>query len=459
MKVDLLLKNAEIFNGEGLYRGCLGISKGKIVSLGQNNVTGVEELDVKGAWILPGGIETHAHIREPELTQRGDFASESIAAAAGGITIFFEMPISAPPQATVEILHQREQIAAKKSCVDFAFYGAAAGGVQNIYELAQAGVIGFKIFLFDVNGPRAKEFIASTATDDGVLIEIMQAVAATGKILAVHAENGPIASWYTRRLQNEPQRSPLQLHAQSRPSVCEVQAVEKIIRFAREYGTRVSFCHISCNDSMHLIARAKAEGLDVYAETCPQYLYLDYERADQLGYGPYAKYNPPIRSCAERKQLWKWLYRGQFDYVGSDHGAFLPEEKLPGEKNIFKAPAGNVGFETRLPLMLESVLNGNLTLKDVVQLTSANAARVFGLYPQKGALLPGSDADLVVVDPRIEVCPSCENTLSHGKAIARLYEQWRLHGKILHTLVRGKFVFKDGAPIPCMQGWGREVLV
>lgn len=456
IRVERLLKNAKIFNGEGLNNGSLGIVSGRIAFIGDPlGLRGEEEVDLQGAWILPGGIETHAHIREPEMTPRSDFQSESIAAAAGGITTFFEMPISAPPQADAATLHRREELASKKSCVDFGFYGAACGGAQNVQALAQAGVLGFKAFLFDVTGEREVEFRGATASRDAQLMEALEAVAATGKILAVHAENGNLAAFFTRRVKESGRARDLKAHGAARPEICETEAVAKILLMARAAGTRLSFCHISTKAAFEEIERARRSGQEVYIESCPQYLWLNEESASV--YGPYAKYNPPIRTEGDRRALFEYARRGLIDYIGSDHGAFQLQEKLPGEKDIFLAPAGSVGFETRLPLMITSVLKNELSLRQAVRLMTTRAAEVFELWPRKGALHIGADADLTVVDPHRTVIPRREKSYSRGREIARLYEGWQLKGQVIHTLVRGAFVFKDGRPVEAMAGWGQKV--
>ena len=453
---DLLLKDGKIFDGERLNSASMGIKDGKIVFIGDPmGLHGQREIDLCGAWVLPGGIETHTHIREPELTPRSDFQSESVAAAAGGITTFFEMPISAPPQWNTSILRRRAELAEKKSCVDFGFYGAAGGGAQNVAELARAGVVGFKVFLFGVTGPRAGEFEKATATDDAALMDVMEHVAATGKILAVHAENGSLAAHFTRRVMESGGARDLYAHGAARPALCETEAVMRLLRIARTTGTRLSFCHISSRAALEEILKARRDGQEVYIESCPQYLWLNEDTAVQ--WGPYAKYNPPIRTEDDRRALFEQAQRGNIDYIGSDHGAFRLDEKLPGENDIFKAPAGSVGFETRLPLMVTSVLNGELTLKQAVRLMTTRAAEVFRLLPRKGALRIGADADIAVVDPNARVVPSPDASLSRGKEVARLYEGWQLRGKVLHTLVRGEFVWHDGAPVPNMAGWGKNI--
>ncbi len=453
--VDCVIRNGNIFYNHTLFHGSIGVDEGRIVYIGKDNlIVGKKEMDADGDLVLPGGIDTHVHIREPEMCQRGTFQSETAAAAAGGITTIFEMPISAPPQYCPEILQKRIDTASAQSYIDFAFYGAAGRETQYFKALAEAGIIGFKTFLFSPLPGRDQEFRGTCMDDDGALWQGMKAVAETGLTLAVHAENDAIIQRCTAALRNGG-RKDFAAHGLSRPPHAEVQAVEKIIRYASLLNIPVSFCHVSCPGSLLMIKKAKAKGQRIFAETCPQYLFLNEESA--LGYGPYAKFNPPIRSRCHQEEMWPFLLDGTVDYVGSDHGAFLFEEKERGWDDIFNAPAGSVGFEVRLPLLMTAVKEKKISLAKAVDLLSRQAAQVFDLHPQKGSLLPGADADLIIVDVKTPFIVKSSDFLTNGREIARLYEGQALYGKVLHTMVRGRFVYSRGYLCESGAGWGKYI--
>ena len=456
MRADLVLRNGRFYSHGELVDGGIALQGGRIASMGGNAFlpSGAEEIDLGGAAVLPGGVDTHVHVRDPGHRERGDFATETAAAAAGGITTIFEMPISSPPQYCPEILAARIEAASLRSCVDFAFYGAAGKMIENIEPLAKAGIIAFKTFLFRPPAGRPEEFTGACAEDDGNLLQCFGEIARTGKICAVHAENDAIVRRCSGELEAKGRRD-FSAHGASRPPLAEISAVDKVIRYARSTGARVSICHVSTPEAMELVRKAKQEGLPVFAETCPQYLFCDEESAAPLG--PFAKFNPPIRDRRSVERLWEYVVNGTVDFIGSDHGPFLLSEKSPGIEDIFRAPAGSVGFEECLPLMITAVRDKKLSLGRMVSLLSENAARIFALHPAKGAIAPGADGDLAVVDMDEEftVCPGEMKT--KARSIARLYEGRRLFGRVRMTLVRGRIVYARGQEIHG-EGWGRHVL-
>ncbi len=456
IRADMVLRNGRFFSGGEFCDGGLAIADGRIAALGGNPFLpeGEREIDLKGAALLPGGVDTHVHVRDPGRRERGDFATESLAAAAGGITTILEMPISSPPQYSPEILRSRVKAASERSRVDFAFYGAAGNRPEFIPALAGAGVAAFKTFLFRPPAGRGEEFEGTCAEDDGNLLEILQAVATTGKICAVHAENDPLISRLTKGLKERGERD-FFAHGKARPPLAEISAVEKILWFARSAGARVSICHISTPDAMELVRRAKNEGMDVFAETCPQYLFLCEEDVAHLG--PFAKFNPPIRRRESMEKLWNYVTDGTVDFIGGDHGPFLLSEKEPGIEDIFAAPAGSTGFEERLPLFVTAVREGKLTAKRMVDLLSGNAARIFGLAPRKGSLAVGADADIAVVNMDEEFRIKAAEMKTAGREIARLYEGRRVFGRVLMTLVRGGIVFSREGLDTLAAGWGKHL--
>jgi dihydropyrimidinase/allantoinase len=455
-RADVVLRNCMVFTPGGFVEGGVAISGGKIAAIGGTPFLppGESEMDLQGAALLPGGVDTHVHVRDPGRRERGDFATESAAAAAGGITTILEMPISSPPQYTAKILESRVRCASERSSVDFGFYGAAGNRTEHIAELAERGVAAFKTFLFRPHAGREGEFEGTCAEGDGNLLEIFEAVAKTGKICAVHAENDDLIRSFTRDVRAGGGRD-LAAHGRSRPPLAEISAVAKILAFARATGVRLGVCHVSTPEAMELIRREKADGRPVYAETCPQYLFCDEESVASLG--PFAKFNPPIRKKADADALWNYVRNGTVDYIGSDHGPFLLSEKEPGIEDIFAAPAGSTGFEERLPLFVTAVRERKLSLGRMVDLLSTNAAKNFGLFPRKGSLSVGADADLVAVNLHEPFTVRASRMKTAGKGIARLYEGRRLFGAVRLTLVRGRVVFSADGAIPPASGWGMNL--
>lgn len=455
-RADVVLRNCMVFTPGGLVEGGVAISDGKIAAMGGTPFLppAKSEIDLQGAALFPGGVDTHVHVRDPGRRERGDFATESAAAAAGGITTILEMPISSPPQYTVDILENRSRCASERSSVDFGFYGAAGNRPEHIAGLAGRGVAAFKTFLFRPHAGREGEFEGTCAEGDGNLLEIFEAVAKTGKLCAVHAENDDLIRSFTRDVRAGGGRD-LAAHGRARPPLAEVSAVAKVLAFARSTGVRLGICHVSTPEAMELIRREKAGGRPVYAETCPQYLFCDEESAAPLG--PFAKFNPPIRKKADSEALWKYVRNGTVDYIGSDHGPFLLSEKEPGIEDIFAAPAGSTGFEERLPLFVTAVRERKLSLGRMVDLLSANAARIFGLFPRKGTISVGSDADLVAVNLHEPFIVRASRMKTAGKGIARLYEGRRLFGVVRLTMVRGRVVFSGNEILPPADGWGQDL--
>ncbi len=430
--LDLLIRNARVAVPEGVFQGSVGIRDGRIAVLCDSACVpqATERIDARGALLLPGGIDTHVHLREPACPERGGFATETAAAAAGGVTTILEMPISAPPQYSAAILKNRIDIASRASLVDFGFYGGA--GAEHI--------------------DRIHEFEGILSPTDGVLHDVLAAVAKTGRICAVHAENDDIIGAATKRLRAAG-RTDFAAHALSRPPLAEVRAVEKVLRYAGDAGARVSVCHVSTPGAMELIRGAKRAGRPVHAETCPQYLFCCED--DAAAFGPYAKYNPPIRDRASMEGLWPFLTDGTVDYIGSDHGPFLPEEKDPGLSDIFLAPAGGVGFEERLPLLLTAVRDGRLAFDAFLRCTGERPARAFGLYPRKGVIALGADADLVLADTEHPFVLDRKRMLTKARETARLYDGREVVGRVLATWVRGRCVYSNGSADATARGWGQ----
>lgn len=458
--LDLILKNAKVYLEDRFVEGVsVGVQAGRIAAIAAPECMpeGAQTLDLTGEYLIPGTIDTHMHVRDPGHTERGTFYTETMAAAAGGVTTILEQPISVPPQHNVEILERRIARAEAQCVVDFAFYGAAGGEyLEDIAQLAADGrIVAYKTFLHAPPEGREQEFQGLTMADDAQLYAGMRELAKTGLFCAFHAENNDMIAANIKRLRAEGRVSP-EYHCVSRPTVAEVTSVERILNFVRETGARVEIAHVSCPEVMELLRQAKKDGLPVYVETCPHYLFLTEE--DMVKFGPYAKCNPPVRSRAQAEKLWDYINDGTVDYMGSDHSPFLVEEKTRGLKDIFAAAAGFPGADLRLPLMLDAVAEGRTTLEKVVELLSVNPARCFGLYPTKGTIQVGADADFTLFRMDRHTVVDKARNYSHARDIAIPYDGRELKCAVTGTIVRGRVVMRDGVVDETAKAYGHLVV-
>jgi len=455
MQPDMRICGGTVVTSEGEHRVDLLIANGRICGWASPesrfSADEPQTIDATGKYILPGIVDPHVHFNEPGKDAREDFHSGSRAAAAGGVTTVIEMPNSLPPCHSREILDRRVALAEEKMLVDFAFYGAAGGSnLDSIEDLAAGGVIGYKTFLTQPPPERAAEFEGLNADGPGELWDVFRAIARTGLVSAVHAESSRMA----RRRQDElvaEGRGDFMAYAESRPEVVELEATASALVLARDSGCRVQLCHVSSPRAVLMAATYKEEGVPITVESCPHYLTFTEEALRE--WGPYAKIAPPLRSAEHREGLWDLVRLGEIDMLGSDHAPYLPEEKSDGMEDIFKGASGLACIELILPIMMDHVASGRLTLEDVVRLMSENPARVFGLHPKKGHLYPGADADLVLIDMAGETEVDVDGLHTRGKAAAKLFDGMQLQGRIIQTMVRGKTVM-EGDAISDHHGWG-----
>ncbi len=456
--LDLLIKNGKVYLEGTFSEASVGVKDGKIVLLADKDAEfdAKEVLDLEGQYLIPGAIDTHMHVRDPGHTERGNFYTETLAAAAGGVTTIMEHPISIPPQYNVSILENRIKRADEQSVVDFCFYGALGGEYpEEITKLAEDGrIVAYKTFLHAAPNGRFEEFQGLTTADDGQLLTVMQELAKTNLFCAFHAEDNDLCNFLAQKCKEEGYITG-KAHAVSRPVLAEVQSVERVLRFAKETGAKVEIAHVSTPQAMELIKKARLEGVKVYAETCPHYLFLNEEDLEK--HGPFAKCNPPLRSQELVDRLWDYVNDGTVDYIGSDHSPFLLEEKTRGLNDIFAAVSGFPGVDLRLPLMLDAVQEGKTTLDKVIELVCVNPAKKFGIFPQKGVIRVGADADFAVFNFDHETVVDKEKNYSHAKDIAIPYDGWKLRCQVSATILRGRTLMKDGIVDESAKAYGQLV--
>ena len=433
MSYDLVVKGGSVvLPSESIVASVL-VKGEKIAGLlqGGDCPEAKQVIDASGKYVLPGLIDVHVHFREPGLTYKEDFYSGSMAAACGGITTVFDMPNVQPPTADPESFKVKAGLAAGRSFVDFGLIAAILpGNLGRLEELAAEGAACFKLFMIETTGHMI-------VPGDGEILEAMRVIAATGLCCAVHAENESILNYYTGRLKSLGRNDPL-AHHESRPVIAETEAIARCIIFARETGCRLHICHLSSQEGMMLIRQAKEWGSDLSAETAPHYLFLDQRYMKRLG--SRLKVNPPLRQPADRAALWQGLLDGAVDLIASDHAPHAMEEKVTA--NIWEALSGFCGVETSLPLMLTAVNRGKLTLNQLVALTAERPARRFNLYPHKGSLLPGADADMTIIELEKEKVLYSRDL--HSKNKMTPFEGFKTRGLPVMTLLRGAVVMKEG---------------
>ncbi len=457
--MQLVLKNARYYQNGTFLQGDIWVSEGKIRAImacgaGEPYPQG-QVLDVEGLTVLPGLFDTHVHFREPGYTQREGFFSGSMAAAAGGITAYFDMPNVMPPTNTAQTLQDRIALAEQSSVVDFNFYAALGyDNLDQLPELAKGGQVGFKTFLQAPPVGKEVEFKGMTAQDDGQLYWLIKQAAKHKKRCFFHCENHFVIAQMEEYLRKTGQTEN-NFHYLSRPNVAEVQSVATVIQFAKAQDAKVGISHVSVTQAAQLIREAKAQGVDIVAETCYQYLTFDSSKIDLLG--SYAKCNPPLRSKEDVEGLWEYINDGTISLMGSDHAPFLEEDKKMGDAPIWQAKSGLAGIEVLVPIMLTHVAENKLSLEKLVQLMSENPAKIFGLYPQKGTIAEGSDADFTIVNLNEKFSPDITKMVTKGRQNNLLFDGLKLQGRPRYTIVRGKIVMAEGLVDATCKGYGKFV--
>lgn len=434
LTVDLVIRNGKIFTPDGFYTSNIVVNKGVIQSFSNARLLPPSDniVDAGGKLVLPGMIDMHVHFRDPGFTEREDFQSGSSAAAAGGVTTVVDMPNTAPSVTTVEALKDKVKIANRKSLIDFALIaGAGEVSADTFYELAEGGVVGYKTFMI----ARFKELAAS----DAQMLDNFKTISRIGLPCMIHAENEGIVSHGIEKAKTLGRVDPID-HCIFRPSIAEIEATMRTIILAGETNVHLHICHMSAEGSAKVLNWAKHNGKNVTGETSANYLLLNSDIMKKVG--PFAKIDPPLRKPTDNEALWKALNSGVIDVLASDHAPYPREDKERGWENIFEAPSGGTAVETHLPLLLDCVDRGLITLKRLVETFSINPAKLIGLYPRKGLLMPGADADIVIIDPNEEFEIKGENL--HSKIKDTAFEGYKGKGSPKTTIVRGNIILDDG---------------
>jgi allantoinase len=438
----LIIRNGKIVTIDGIVEADICVSDGKIASV-EKSSTGQasKSIDSSGLLILPGLIDPHVHFRDPGSTDKEDFTSGTRGAAAGGTTTVLDMPNTDPAISSADAFLEKKSLVKSKAVVDYGLVAAASHeNLPQIARLAELGAAAFKTYMISPPKERQREYVGAFTTRLGQLYEAMKEVQKTGLVHCVHAENDSLISTLTNLLRAQGRIDPI-AHSDSRPNFTEEEAVFEALLLADVLHARLHLVHVSTHEALDLISLAKSRGVDASAETCPQYMYFTKEILEKRG--PDGKFNPPSRTERDVSEMIAGLAKGDIDLVSTDHAPHTLEEKQAGWKDIFNAPSGTPGVETRLPLLLDLVHRQRISLNAIPRIAAEAAARRFGLFPRKGTIRIGSDADIVLVDYN-EVWTIRASELQTKSWQTVLFDGMEVKGKVKTTLLRGFVVYEEG---------------
>ncbi len=451
MDERILITNGLVVTENGVFTHDVLIEGQRILAVGyrlpREGVTRV--IDAEGCYVIPGVVDPHVHIQLDTGIYKtaDDWEVGTRVAAFGGVTTVIDFATQLPGQDVREAVNNRHQEVGNKAYVDYALHVMLTALPEDDDVLQ-----GWMNDLIVLGTPAAKVYTTYRPNyyqDDHALLRVFRAAAKARVLVMVHAENDAIVSASTQRLVRAGKTS-LAYHADARPPFAEAEAVHRVIFLAKEAKCPIYIVHCSTPEAVDLVTQAKQEGQIVFAETCPQYLLLD----DSAYTGPHPEWvilQPPLRDRERVEQQWERLARGHIDTLGTDHCEYTLDQKLE-TGNFTTTPGGIPGLETALPLMATyGVLRGPLSWPELVQLMSARPARLFGLYPRKGTLMPGSDADIVIYDPR--GVSRIHRDHMHGISGYTPYQGMEVQGRVRLTMVRGRIVVEDGK-LTGEPGWG-----
>ena len=439
MQFDLVVHNGTLVTADDTVQADIGISAGVIAGIGQN-LSGNELLDAAGKLVLPGAVDPHVHLEMPAgpVTSSDNWETGTIAAACGGVTTVLDFIEPEANQTLLQAYEARRAQAEGQAVIDYGLHMTLSRAdpetLVQVPGVVAAGMSSFKTYT-TYNGLRLS---------DEDLLAAMLAVKTAGGIVMVHAENNAIIEYKKQEFIKAGQLSP-HFHPLSRPEAAEAEAIQRALALGETAGVMTYIVHVSTARGVQEIANARGRGQAVIGETCPQYLLLTDAEYDRAGFeGAKFVCSPPLRKVADNTALWKALGQGLLQTVGTDHCPFMYKgQKDLGIKRFTQIPNGIPGIETRLALLYSfGVSAGQISLNQWVQLCCAAPARIFGLYPQKGTLAVGSDADLVIFDPNKKVTIS--HDLLHEHVDYTPYEGLEVFGYPEITLSHGKLLVRDG---------------
>src|SRR6201993_2420525 len=439
MRFDTVIRNGTVVTATDTYASDVGIVGGRIAAIAKDlstENTG-KIIDATHCYVMPGGIDVHTHLDMPfgGTKSADDFESGTVAAAHGGTTTLIDFAIQYKGQTLRHAFDTWMKKADGKAVIDYAFHciitDIAGAQLDEMKAFVREGVPTFKLFM---------AYPGVFMLDDASIFKAMGAAASSGGMICMHAENGGAIDVIVQRALAEGKRAP-KYHALTRPVTLEAEATSRAIALAEIAGTPVYIVHLSCNEALEKVREARDRGLRVYAETCPQYLYLSLENMDAPGFeGAKYVFTPPLREKWHQEKLWNGLKTDHLQVVSTDHCPFcFKEQKELGRDDFTKIPNGGPGIEHRMSLIYSGgVASGRFSANRFVELVSTTPAKLFGLYPRKGTVAVGSDADLVIFDPKRKHTISART--HHMRVDYSMFEGIQVTGMPDVVLSRGKVV-------------------
>ncbi|MFA6093343.1 MAG: dihydropyrimidinase [Elusimicrobiota bacterium] len=447
MRFDLLIKGGTVLSPKGKARADVGVLGGRVAALGANlsSAGASVVLDARGCMVLPGGVDAHTHMDLPygRTTTADDFSTGTLAAAMGGTTTIIDFATQEKGRSLQGALDLWHEKADGRCFTDYAFHMAVtditAKSLREFRRIIAQGLPSFKFYMA----------YPALMLGDKDLFKGFRRLAEEGGLAMVHAENGAMISSFLDQARAKRLRSPA-WHPWAHPMLAEEEAAHRAAALAESAGVPLYIVHVTCSGALEAIRSARQRGLPVFGETCPQYLYLDDREYSRPGFEA-AKFvlSPPLRPRSEQEKLWLGLRRGELQVVSTDHCSFnyrtgRGASKQLGCRDFTRIPNGVPGVETRMLLMWDAVARGRLSAGRFVELTASQPARIFGLAGRKGILVPGADADIVILDPRRKTRISAKTQFMNADYSA--YEGRLVHGRIRDVFLRGRPLVLGGLP-------------
>ncbi len=449
---DLVVRNARVVTAADVFACDIGVRDGRVAALARGLAAGALDIDAAGRWVLPGGVDGHCHLDQPMSdgsTMADDFRSGTLSAACGGTTTVIPFACQFKGQSLRAAVADYHRRADGKALIDYAFHMIVSDPTEAVLKdelplLIEEGYTSFKIYMtYD-----------DLKLNDRQILQVLAVARREGAMVMIHAESTDCIAWLTEQLLAAGHSAP-KFHATSRPMLVEREATHRAIAFGELVDLPVLIVHVSGREAVEQIRWAQGRGLQVYGETCPQYLFLSGEDLDREGFdGAKCICSPPPRDKANQQVIWDGLENGVFQVFSSDHAPFRydgPDGKkvAGGEAPFSRVPNGIPGLETRLPLLFsEGVMKDRIDITTFVALTSTNVAKMYGLYPRKGTIAVGGDADLVIWNDALDL--KISNAMLHHNVDYTPYEGMTLNGWPAVTVSRGEIVWNgseaQGAP-------------
>jgi dihydropyrimidinase len=453
--MGVIIKGGTAVTAEQSFKADVYCEDGKIAQVGLDLDTpaGVEVVDAGGQFVMPGGIDPHTHMQLPFMgtVASEDFYTGTAAGLAGGTTCIIDFVIPAPQTSLLSAFHQWREWA-EKSVSDYAFHVAVTWWDDSVHQdmgtlVQEHGVNSFKHFM---------AYKGAIMADDEVLVNSFTRAWELGALPTVHAENGELVWQLQRKLMDLGITGP-EGHPQSRPPEVEAEAANRAIRIAQALKTPVYLVHVSAKESLEEVIRARNEGQRVFGEVLAGHLLLDDSVYLNTDFDTAAAHvmSPPFRPKGHQDALWRGLQSGNLQTTATDHCCFCADQKAMGKDDFTKIPNGTGGVENRMEVLWHAGVNtGKLTMNEFVRVTSTNAAQIFNMYPRKGSISVGADADLVIWDP--EASKTISAKTHHQNVDYNIFEGMTVQGTASHTVSQGKVVFKEGE-LSVERGAGRYI--